>query len=153
MISDTANAHDDALMPGTFDDAMALVEAVRDHIAASTATAKVEGADSVTPAVRLRAAQELSRLTSRATAAVSLLLLLRALEEGQEVGVDNVPARVTDIYADVRNTGAPTDLPGVAASQAPLPDGLAALLAQADAVFARMPAVHARLRAHLGMDA
>lgn len=133
----------------TFSEAMVLLEDVRDHIAAGVAAgrgspgalAPASGA-APEPAVRLRNAQELSRLTNRATAAVSLLLLLQALEEGQEVEVDNIPARVEAIFADVRTVGSlsPVD---------DLPPELTALLVRGDALFAAMPAIHARIVARL----
>lgn len=126
---------DAAFVQAAFDDAMTLIEAARDHIAGGG----VRAIDpEVSPRTRMRAAQELSRLTNRATAAMSLLLLVKALEAGQDVGVVDIAGQAEAILAEINR-------PATAPLDDELPPDLAALLVQGEALFAQMPRVRSLL--------
>ncbi|MFA7429421.1 MAG: DUF1465 family protein [Rhodospirillaceae bacterium] len=131
------SAADAEFVQATFDDTMALIEAARDHIADGSAR---HADPAVTPRARMRASQELSRLTSRATAAISLLLLFKAVESGQDVGVPDIPAQMDGILADIQRPPLPS------AGDEPMPESLTVLVVRAETIFERMPRLHALLR-------
>ncbi len=135
-------AADAAFVQAAFDDTLALIEAARDHIAdGAVRYADVE----ITPTARMRASQELSRLTNRATAAISMLLLFKALQDGQDVGVADIPAQVDGILGDIQR---PPVALAVADADA-VPESLNVLLLRGEAIFERMPHVRTRLLALL----
>lgn len=126
-----------AFVRDTFDALLLLLEDARDHIGGGMGP-------EISPASRMRAAQELSRLTNRATAAMSLLLMAKALEEGQDLGGGDLAARAAGILADI---GKPAN--AAPAPEAPVPAALTALVERGDALFARMPRVHDHVRSLL----
>lgn len=129
-----ASASASAFIEDTFQAVLTLLEDARDHVAAGMAP------DLAAPQ-RMRAAQELSRLTNRATAAMSLLLLAKALEAGQEVGQGADPAgiagKATAILADISAPPSPV----VGGADVAVPADLAALVARGETLFAHMPRV------------
>lgn len=128
------DSSDSRFMQQAFEDAVALVEAAREHIISGAGRAAVAG---IEPSARMLVTQEMSRLTARATAAVSLLLLHKALEAGQDVAVDDVPGRVSELFDQIVNVRHP------AGSDARLiPDEVRLLLDRGEDLFARMPRVH-----------
>lgn len=142
MASPTDDSLNDAeFFDRLFADALSLVEATRDLLARGDGT----GAGTDTPPqVRMRAARDVSRLTCRATAAMSVLLLYKALEDGQADEIDDVPGRLTELYAEVE---APT--PADNLRDVPLPEPVAALMARADGVFDRVARIHDMIRRRL----
>ncbi|KJS43697.1 MAG: hypothetical protein VR70_02310 [Rhodospirillaceae bacterium BRH_c57] len=137
-------AADAAFVQAAFDDTLALIEAVRDHIAdGAVRYADVE----ITPTARMRASQDLSRLTNRATAAISLLLLFKALQDGQDVGVADIPAQVNSILDDIQRPS--LALAGTGGDADAVPESLNILLLRGESIFERMPLVRARLLALL----
>lgn len=140
----TVSAADAAFVQAVFDDTLALIEAARDHIA--DGAVRYAGVP-ITPTARMRASQELSRLTNRATAAISLLLLFKALQDGQDVGVADIPAQIDGILDDIQRP--PVSLAEVGADADAVPESLNILLLRGEAVFERMPHVRVRLLALL----
>lgn len=128
-------AADTAFVEETFQAVLALLEDARDHVAAGMAA-------DVPTAERMRAAQELSRLTNRATAAMSLLLLAQALETGQDVGQEagsaRLAAQAAGILADIGVSAGG----GPPAVEAGLATALSGLTARGEVLFTRMPRVH-----------
>lgn len=124
---------DAAFVEETFQAVLALLEDARDHISAGMAP-------DMPVAQRMRAAQELSRLTNRATAAMSLVLLAKALEAGQEVGGGDIAVQAAGILEDILKR--PAVPPAGPAEQAELPADVAALVVRGDGLFTRMSAIH-----------
>lgn len=131
---------DDAFFDSLFTDALGLVEAIRDLLTRGDGAGADKG---MPPQVRMRVARDLSRLTCRATAAMSVLLLYKALEDGQAGEIDDVPGRLAELYAEVE-AGPPSD----GLNDAALPEPVAALMATADGVFARVARVRDMIQRH-----
>jgi hypothetical protein len=136
------SADADEFFEETFRDALVLVEALRDLIVSSPSLGLSDTSD---PVVRVTAAREMSRLTNRAAAAVSLLLLHKALLADQAEDIADPTRRLNELYSEAVSVGLDANrLSGVE-----LPEPLQALLLQADDVFARMPRLHAMIEARL----
>jgi hypothetical protein len=129
---------DPAFSERTFTQALSLIEDIRDYIASGAGGRAEPGLE---PATRMRAARDLSRLTNRATAAMSILLLNKAMEEGQADDITNIPARLEELEQGVTQTPPPDAL-----DTAPLPPAVAALLARAESLFVDVGRVAALIR-------
>lgn len=109
---------------------MTLIEDVRDFIASGDhrrVTAEAE------PDIRMRAAAELSRLTSRATAAMSLVLLYQAVVEGQADEITDSHRQLGEVWQTVCDGVVAAPEPGI------VPAELQTLVERGDALFASMP--------------
>lgn len=122
----------------TFDATLTLIEDVRDYI--SSGASRMAG-EEVTPASRMRAARDMSRLTNRATAAMSILLLHRALADGQAEDIANIPERLDEMVASMQ-----VAYPADTLDEVPLPPAVAALMERAEALFRDVEAVGAAIR-------
>jgi hypothetical protein len=127
------SAADAAFFEQTFADALAVVEEARDSIVSGVA--RGEGM-TLEPAQKMRLSQELSRLTSRATGAMSLLLMYKAIVTGQAAEIDNIPTRLEELYASVQASSAASLDPALA--DVALPDAVESLRQRAEGVFERM---------------
>jgi hypothetical protein len=127
------SAADAAFFEQTFADALAVVEEARDSIVSGVA--RGEGM-TLEPAQKMRLSQELSRLTSRATGAMSLLLMYKAMVTGQAAEIDNIPTRLEELYASVQASSAASLDPALA--DVALPDAVESLRQRAEGVFERM---------------
>lgn len=132
---------DAAFANRTFDATLKLIEDVRDYI--SSGESRLAGPE-VTPPSRMRAARDMSRLTNRATAAMSILLLHRALADDQAGDIANIPERLEEMVASMRHL-----YPADALDGTPLPPPVAALMERADALFTDVARVADGLRGQL----
>ncbi len=133
-------ANDPAFSQRTFDGTLRLIEDLRDHI--TSGAGRDGGADAgVEPASRMRAARDIARLTNRSTAAMSILLLHRALEDGQGGDIPDIPARLEELM-EAMMVPSPVD----ALDSVPLPPAVADLMARAEALFADVQRVGGMIR-------
>jgi len=124
----TTEPNDPAFSQRTFDETLRLIEDLRDHITSGDSRLERE---TVEPASRMRAARDMARLTNRATAAMSILLLHRALEDGQAGDIPDIPARLEDLLESMAVQPPPDALDRV-----PLPPAVAEMMARAEVLFA-----------------
>lgn len=136
-VAPTADA---AYCAQTFADTLALLERTRDLLAAGTGS---DAIGDVAPAVRMRVARDMSRLTSRASAAMSVMLLYKAVAEEDGGGIENPAAQLEDLYGEVVRGAA------AAPGEPDLPQPVADLMAEAERVFERTARVYEYLRARL----
>lgn len=127
------SAADAAFFEQTFADALAVVEEARDSIVSGVA--RGAGMD-LEPAQKMRLSQELSRLTSRAAGAMSLLLMYKAIVTGQAAEIDNIPTRLEELYGSVK--APPATAQDQAMANVALPEAVEDLRQRAESVFERM---------------
>lgn len=119
---------DARLLDTTFEDALGLLERARAYVGAGTTAAVPADAQ---PLDRIRMARDMSRVTSALTCCMSLLLLYRAVREGQ-MDRDEMQAESRSLYTEVRN-----QLPDPS-SEHPYAPELTALIGGAHDLFHRV---------------
>lgn len=112
---------DERLLDATFEDALLLLERTRAYVGGGTSASLPTGVD---PLDRIRMARDMSRVTSALTCCMSLLLLYRAVGEGQ-MDRREMQAESRSLFAEVG-----TQLPDPA-SEHPYAPELTAIIASA----------------------
>lgn len=131
---------DHAFSDRTFDETLRLIEDIRDYITSGESRQEREDAH---PASRMRAAREMSRLTNRATAAMSIVLLHKALVGGQADDITDVTGRLVEMQESMWLTPAADAL-----DEVPLPPAVADLVSRAEALFGDVERILPLIRQH-----
>lgn len=126
-------SQDSLFFDHAFTAVLSVMERTRDTIMAGS----FAGLDSKQ---KMRMSREISRLTSRSASAMSLLLLYRALVDDQAQEIDNIPARLEDLYQGVLTPDIDDGLGELA-----LPPAAISLMDEAETAFGYMERVHSMI--------
>lgn len=124
---------DARLLDTTFDEALALLERARAYVSGGTISGPAAEAE---PLDRIRMARDMSRMTSAVTCCMSLLLLYRAVGEGQMDRAE-MQGESRALFAEVR-----AQLPDPA-SEHPYAPELTALIGSVHDLFHRVERLQA----------
>lgn len=95
---------------------------------------------------RMVAARDLSKLTSQGTAAMSVLLMYKALHSGQADEIEDPATQLEELYGEtVRNSGEPESYGPV------VPAALVDLRRRGDDIFGKIGEVRSLILRHLGV--
>ncbi|WP_019645845.1 hypothetical protein [Novispirillum itersonii] len=95
---------------------------------------------------RMVAARDLSKLTSQGTAAMSVLLMYKALQSGQADEIEDPATQLEELYGEtVRNSGEPESYGPV------VPAALVDLRRRGDDIFGKIGEVRSLILRHLGV--
>lgn len=100
------------------------------------------------PEARMVAARDLSKLTSQGTAAMSVLLMYKALHSGQADEIKDPAHQLEDLYSEAVRDGAEPESYGPV-----VPAALVDLRRRGDDIFARIGEVRSLILRHLGTPA
>lgn len=119
---------------------MALLHDIRDFIASGDM--KRDSAD-IEPNQRMQVAADMSRLTSRATGAMSLVLLYQAIEDRQTDDITDIPGQLAELWQVVSDGVVPASVGG------PMPPAMALLVQRGDQLFLRMDRLRTMIEGRL----
>lgn len=128
---------DTAFFDHAFSSVLSVIERTRDSIVAG------QGTD-LDSKQKMRLSREISRLTSLSATAMSLLLMYKALVDGQGDQIDNIPARLEELYQGLQVQPVDDGLGDVV-----LPPETVALLADAGQAFGLMERIYGMIAAQI----
>lgn len=129
----TTAAADAAFFDTAFSSVLSVIERARDSIIAGPGI-------TLDSKQKMRMSREISRLTSRSTAAMSLLLLYKSLIDGDSTQIDNIPARLEDLYQTLQ---APSAEDGLGVVE--LPSETVVLLGDAEQAFTHLHRIYSMI--------